>query len=861
MLLIALTGAILISKYGDDIKKYAIDSLNKELEVKVEVNNIQLSLFKKFPFISIVLADVTTYSNKDLIQSDIKIPNPEILFKANNLFIQFNIINVIRRNYKIKRIIAEEGVLNILADSQGNTNYVLFKKYSSISKHKQNIELEYFKIKNFNILMINKFKNLELKGEVDEILLKGKFSKNAFNLITSGSIFLEKFSKENITYLNNTKLSSKIKFSAIDSVFAIDKGILNIEDIQLETSGNIISGNIIQTGLVIGGNNINLKSLIKIFPDNIRQWTKIYPLEGKADITVSVKGNYSTVENPLITSKFNVYNSSVRSGKWKNQPVNISFTGSFSNGKARNLITSSFEINNAVIKLRQSVLSGNLTISNFITPHLNSGIKGVIYAADINNFLHNDSILFQSGSVNVNFMTNSGFSSFKELNIPDILTNSLNGNINLQDLNVLYSELYPPVTNLNGNINLKRDTWLSDIKFNYGISNYSYKGEIEHILKRFIKKTGSLWIQGDLHSSYSDMSFIFNRPKSDQETAPFKLPYKLFMKLKLFIDVFKLNNFSADNIISDITYKPGFISVSSFHLNTMKGKLEGYGGLIQDLNGNLTLKTDCLLERLDIKEMFEVFNNFKQKFILSENVEGRITGSINFSGNLNSQLEPEMDSIYAETNVIIENGELKDFSPLKKLSKFIELTELEHVTFKTLNNNIVIKDKKVFIPEMAINSSAFNILVSGIHGFDNNFEYRVKVNLSELLAKKARMNKENDEFAVLEKGSQRINLFLTINGNPDDFKIRYDKKEAVNQIRESIKTEKKELKSILYEEFGLFKKQFPDTMQIKKKTNDSSSPEFIFEWDDNEKETKHNNGSKRKKESESKKKDYKIIWE
>ena len=349
MLLIALTGTILISKYGDDIKKYAIDSLNKELEVKVEVNNIQLSLFKKFPFISIVLADVTTYSNKDLIQSDIKIPNPEILFKANNLFIQFNIINVIRRNYKIKRIIAEEGVLNILADSQGNTNYVLFKKYSSISKHKQNIELEYFKIKNFNILMINKFKNLELKGEVDEILLKGKFSKNAFNLITSGSIFLEKFSKENITYLNNTKLSSKIKFSAIDSVFAIDKGILNIEDIQLETSGNIISGNIIQTGLVIGGNNINLKSLIKIFPDNIRQWTKIYPLEGKADITVSVKGNYSTVENPLITSKFNVYNSSVRSGKWKNQPVNISFTGSFSNGKARNLITSSFEINNAVI--------------------------------------------------------------------------------------------------------------------------------------------------------------------------------------------------------------------------------------------------------------------------------------------------------------------------------------------------------------------------------------------------------------------------------------------------------------------------------------------------------------------------------
>lgn len=859
--MITLAGIIIINNYGDEIKNYAINNLNKELEVKVEIKNIKLSFFRKFPFISMVLSDVISYSNNNFIQSDFNISEPQILFSSNEIFIQFNLIDILRGNYKIKRIIAEEGNLNLLSDSLGNINYALFKKSSPGLKNKQNIELEYFKLKDFNFLIINKFKNLEIKGNAEDLILKGKFKKSEFDLSTSGILFFDEVSRDGILYAKNTALSSKLKFSAVDSVFTIEKGILNFDDIRLEASGMITSGDVFKTDIIINGKNIQIRSLLKKLPDNFSQWTKTFPADGKLDIQFSAEGNYSTTENPLLTTSFTVNRASIKSHKWKAHSGNISFSGLYSNGDARQPKTSYLSIDNVNIRLNESFLTGNLIIRNFLSPDLNSRLKGKINTSDINYFLPGDPVSFQSGTIDFNFITNSGFESFKNLTFSNILLTALSGSLNLKEIHVSYNDNYPPITDLNGNITLKNDSWLSEVKFNSGISYYSYKGTIDHVFRRFTLKSGSLWLQGDLYSPDADISFLFNDDSKVDEKNALKLPDKLFLKLKIIFDHFKLNNFSADNIVTDIAFKPGFISVSSLNLSTMKGKLEGYGGLIQDLDGGLILKTDCQLDKIDMKELFEVFNNFQQKFIISNNVEGRISGSVNFSAKLKSNFEPDMNSINAITNVIIEKGELKEFIPLKNLSRFIELSELEHVKFETLQNNIVIKNEKVFVPEMAINSSAFKLITSGIHGFDNNFEYKIKVNLSEILAKKAKMKKENDEFAVLEKDGKRLNLFLTITGNLEDFKIRYDKKEAANQIKENLKSEKKELKSILYEEFGLFKKQFSDSSHIKKKEEDISHPKFIFEWDEDENEAKSKADKKQNKNNSNKEKDFKIIWE
>jgi len=97
-----------------------------------------------------------------------------------------------------------------------------------------------------------------------------------------------------------------------------------------------------------------------------------------------------------------------------------------------------------------------------------------------------------------------------------------------------------------------------------------------------------------------------------------------------------------------------------------------------------------------------------------------------------------------------------------------------------------------------------------------------------LLAAKARKAKrENRENEYTEDGDKRAALHLKVDGQSNDFKISYDKQSAKASVAEDIRNEKQTFKSILKEEFGLFKK---DTL-IKPTTSDKSG-KLRFTFDD-----------------------------
>jgi hypothetical protein len=129
---------------------------------------------------------------------------------------------------------------------------------------------------------------------------------------------------------------------------------------------------------------------------------------------------------------------------------------------------------------------------------------------------------------------------------------------------------------------------------------------------------------------------------------------------------------------------------------------------------------------------------------------------------------------------------------------------------------------------MDIKSSASDFSVSGKHGFDNNYEYHVKIYLSELLSKKARKNKKySTEFGVVEEdGLGRTSLFLKITGKGDTVKVGYDMKAAGGNIKKNLKTEKDNLKNILNKEYGWFRKD--STIRQEPVTK----PRFRIEWEE-----------------------------
>jgi hypothetical protein len=151
----------------------------------------------------------------------------------------------------------------------------------------------------------------------------------------------------------------------------------------------------------------------------------------------------------------------------------------------------------------------------------------------------------------------------------------------------------------------------------------------------------------------------------------------------------------------------------------------------------------------------------------------------------------------------------------------------------------MIRDNQVIIPSMDIESNAINMAASGSHGFDNLFDYRLRLKLSDLLYNKSRQAQQG-EFQVAADDSDTRTLFLKVYNDGSGTEVEMDREKTAQKIREDMKQEKEALKQVLHDELGLFKKDA--AKRDSSEHGEDRSELFKFEFTD-EPEKESNNGS------------------
>jgi hypothetical protein len=266
-------------------------------------------------------------------------------------------------------------------------------------------------------------------------------------------------------------------------------------------------------------------------------------------------------------------------------------------------------------------------------------------------------------------------------------------------------------------------------------------------------------------------------------------------------------------------------------MNALKGSISGNGFILQNSNNSVLSKGMFSISNVDVNQAFKSFQNFGQNFLKAENIAGSLSGSFSLLLPLDSMLTPQVRSLTAEGKVMLMNGGLINFDPVKELSSFIELSELENIHFEKMENDFFIRNNYVFVPTMEVRSSAVDLSVNGKHSLDNDYEYHVKVLLSEILSRKRDRNRNKStvtEFGeVQDDGLGRTSMLLKVVYKGKDVEVSYDMKAAATQVKENFKTERKTMKNILNQEYGWFKN---DSAAVQK--TPEKKTRFKVTWDD-----------------------------
>ncbi len=816
----------------DKIAGIILKSLNKNISTKFSFGSTHLSFIRKFPKASLDLKEVVVFSSPGFDRHSFGNINTDTLLKAKTVRAEFSITDIINGIYNIDRIGVIEGCLNLFSDTAGKANYEI----SSEAKGQESnfkLNLERINLSDLKAIYFNQATKLLIRGIVEDGRLKTRIAGDQIDFTATGKIRTSLFRLYNFTVSEPVMTNIDLKLHSSDKGISFEKSVLTVNDYDFGISGFISSSDVLDLSLT--ADNIDISDVKKYFPAKYLEKISSYNPTGTLNINGKILGLISRIVNPGIDIRFSLRDGGATYGNSALTIKDLSFNGYFTNGPGMVPGTSSLSFSDFKGTLGSAQYSGSLTLSDFDSLRGDLLLKGKIIPSEIKEFFNIRNISSTKGTVDFDLKINGYIPVKEKVTLPDIFSLCPRAELKFNSFAIGLRNDRIKISNTDGTVHVSDTITADNLKFQINEHKLSFNGVVRNLPGWLAGQPAVLSLSGDVTCDEMYPDKLIGNPAAGNTTISqkksFSFPDDIVMDLNFRIGSFNYRTFSAENISGLLSYKPKLVNFKTLNLSSQDGVISGNGFILQNPDKSYVSRGSFIFDNINVRKAFVSFRNFGQDFIKSDNLEGRLSGSLSVLIPMDSLMTPLIKSVTAEGKYLLENGVLVNFEPVKELSDFIELSELENIKFERLENDFFIRSNVLYMPQMDVRSSAADLSINGRHDFDNNYEYHVKVLLSEILSRKIRKPKPNTtEFgAIKDDDIGRTSVLLKIVNKGEDVKVTYDVRAAGNQIKNDIRSERQTLKTILNEEYGWFKN---DTAITRKQT--PRTPRFRITWEESD---------------------------
>jgi hypothetical protein len=833
LVLLTGTGVIIAYYYQDEVKEYVVGELNKQLNTQVIVDgkDINFTVIESFPYGSVNFRNVKALDAGESKRKD-------TLFKAGEISMQFNLLDIFKKNYRIKKIEISDVSLRIRIDKEGKDNYHFWKKSSDTANTSFSFALEDIVIRNMDLNYRNSKARQSIEGTVKEGRFSGEFSDETYTLNAVADLYVNHIRTDSINYLRKKAIHTGFTLNIDNKInsYKIESGKLKIEDLLFEVFGSVISANeepIVNIG--IKGKGMDIRSVLSLIPEKYKGKINDYESNGEFYFDALIQGSIGKGNVPEISADFGIRSADITQVKNDFTLKNVNLKGRYSNGNKQKNESSLLELRSFSANIGQGKISGELKMKDLDQPSFSGHLTANATLQEVQGFIKIDTVESVSGQLKMDATFSSDGKQKGTNDYENIITS---GDLTISDANIKLKNNSLNFKDINGSFKFdNNDLAVNQFSGKISESDFELKGFFRNIVGFLLKEDQDVTIEASLRSDHINLDELLANKEEDRTTKDkYKLKFSEHINANLNTEIKHLHfrKFEAANIKGIVKLKDKKMVLDPIVLSTMNGTISTSGLVDGSDSTNILVTCFSDVNKINISKMFYEFENFGQANITDKNIKGAASAKIQFVCVLSPELQMEMDKLYVGVDMSIDNGELNNVESMKSLSRFISLKELENIRFATLSNQIEIKKQVISIPRMEIKSTALNVTVAGTHTFDNEINYKIKLSLNELLSKKAKAaKKENDEFGeVADDGLGRTNIFISMTGNISAPVIKYDSKSAIQNVKQDLKVEKQNLKSILKEEFGLFKK---DSTLKKNDVKKEDQTKFKINWEEADK--------------------------
>jgi len=825
LLLVVLLLGIYATLRQEKITTALTAKVNESVNTRISYSNLRVTIFESFPNITVKFSDLLVEPSPYYDRTQFGGENNDTLLYVSSLSLTVSVPSLLTGTVAIRSITARDGEVTLLTDKRGGINYEVFAKQTKDGK---NVRLKNISAVNIRAVWNDRSAGMRIAGSLSEAVLGGEIFRTGIYLNTAVTAMIDSVNIKSMAF-RAIPVSAGVKLRKSASSLTVAKGLLEIADLKFDIDGNVnYSSSTID--LSVAGKKINIASVASLLPEKWRSFTGSMTPSGIVDLRCKITGPYGEAGKPHIDVNYDLTGGKMSHNATGFRVNNLEFRGGMTNGELNSAETFHCTVDDLTATYGSASVKGSFMINNLTKPHINLALDGDLDFNDLNRIIKSGYIHDQKGSIKGSIRLSG--------TIPDNTgmiagLPMLNPNISLvfNEFGAAIADRGLAVSDMNGMLAIANDLVADSLSFTFREQHFTIDALMKNFTPWVAGRPEILEITGDIHADRF-VTAMFTDRKSDTTSGGGRqmniFPADVRADVNLRADSLIFNDFMATELNTAIDYKPFVITFHDIRAHGLDGLLAGEFMIGKQKEGGYITRTELRVTDIDINKAFISFKNFGQDFIVSDNLQGTLTGTLTMLSPLDASYRIAQKALVAEAHLLITEGRLTDFGPAESLSSYLDMDELKNINFSRLENDLFINNGNVSIPKMLINSTAVNFTVYGTHSFNNDYSYHVRLLLSEVMSRKARERNRNvssfGQVRVDGSGKATIPLkIVCVDGKTD---VGYDFGQAQDNIKTDIALEKQTLKGILNEEYGWYQ---ADTVKVKPA---ESKPKFNITWEE-----------------------------
>ena len=766
----------------------ATETIHTKLSGNVTIEDLNVSLFRHFPSLSIRLINVS-------VTDSLYPKHQHKLLSAENLFVRLSTPSLITGRVLINKFTLRNGGFYLFTDSTGYSNGYLLKPKNPNPPKTSNTNEAAKKL--LDEVLIENF-SFHLEDVPGDKLYDITVEKLEASVKKSGDVFTVEvdkklevggigFKKKNGSFVGNQQMIGKytIQFDATQKKLSFNNMNLKIGEQPFVFTGAFLLGKENSFQLHITSQELLVDFARSLLTPKIARSIGIVSVKQPLDVDATIGGSLAGGD-PRVQVKFTTQNNQVDS-KFLNM-TECSFTGEYLNEVVPGNGYSD-ENSHIYVKEMSGIWEGmklnikELNVMNLSHPTLAVQASSSFPLNELNSALQSETMKFTDGQGEFSLNYSGRTDSISSKN------SSLTGFLRFKNGSLLLTGPQATIKNCAGTFTFNNANLIVDSLKGELAGNAVYmKGRANNVLSVLSDDHVPVSLNWDIYAPLINLNSIRSvlmrkvvaKPtKSKKKTGISKTVENIDRLLSsgavtasLKADRLKIEKMDAKNFTASIQLEGNTWAVKNASLQHGDGSV-AVSAFIKELSPNrLTFSSEIALKNVDAKKTFYAFENFGIKGISHENIRGKLNLNAKYSLLLNGKGEPNMNTIAGNGKFSLKNGALLNFPPLLEVQKTaFKNRDFSNVQFAEISNTLVFENAGVTIKRMAINSSVLTLFLEGIYGLNNNTDISIQVPLKNL---KKKEDEAHPEF-ISGDAKGGMSVFLRAAADKDGkIKIKYD---------------------------------------------------------------------------------------